>query len=653
MLRRIPSLALVLFTLYSVAQEQNVFGRVSQKDIDLKVYAKDTTANAVVLYEKGDFKFQLIGNYIYLIKAYETKIKILTDNGYEHANVAVPFYHNKKQAEKVYDIHGMTHNGIVKTSLHQNEVYTIDRNENWSEKKFTLPNIKKGSIIQYSYKIKTPFFYNLDGWEFQSNIPKIYSEFRAKIPGNYYYNRSLYGKLKLVVEKATVEKDCFNIPLRPSVDCEVLTYVMEDIPAFYEDEDYMLAASNYIARLDFELATHYKYDGSKKHYTKTWQTVDKEFKSDKDIGKQLGKSGFFTKKLMENQLIKENPLATAKSIYYFVRNHFNWNKKYSIYKDVRVKDAFEERIGNIGEINISLINMLNAAGIETNLTLLSTRENGLPSKNKPAISDFNYIVAKTQINGEIYLLDATDKRIPFGMLPYRCLNHLGRVMDFKKESYWETIVPPGKNQVIVRAQANLDPVNQTITGKIGEISMGYPAIEKYTALSAKSTEEYLDKMASSSAADLRFTNYKRNEEKSSEDVLSETYEFVIDDTFTGGKIYFDPILVKWFESNPFKREARNFPIDFGYPFAMNYQVNIKVPDGYKVISIPKDNTIALANANGILDLRCKQLNETIQLRFKLEIKSAYFKAQEYEGLKQLFGAVVEAQKNTLIALEKL
>ncbi len=653
MFRTIFLLSIVFFSTNVAAQEQNVFGRVSQKDIDLKVYAKDTTANAVVLYEKGDFKFQLIGNTIYLIKEYDVKIKILKQEGYKQANISIGYYHNKNSTEKVYDIKGITHNGIVKSVLKEENIYTTDETENWSEKKFTLPNISPGSIIQYTYKIRSPFFFKLDGWEFQSNIPKLYSEFNAKIPGNYYYNRNLYGSLDLDVEEAKLEKDCFKVLAYSAVDCEILKYAIKDIPAFDDREKYMLAASNYISRIDFELVTHYKYDGTKKDYTKTWKDVDKEFKTDKDIGKQLGKSGFFEKRAQQEDLIKGDDLSTAKAIYNHIKNHYTWNGKYSIYKGVRVKDAYEKKIGNIGEINISLINMLNAAGIKSNIQLLSTRANGLPKKNQPVIYDFNYLIARAEIDGTVYQLDATDKHIPFGMLPYRCLNHLGRVMDFKKESYWESIVPIGKNEINVRAFINLDIADQTVKGKIGEVNMGYPAIEKYTKLNAMTAEEHLDEMASNSIADLYFTDYQKNEEKSSERFLSETYEFVIEDTFTEEKIYLNPILVKWFESNPFKSAERNFPIDFGHPFTMKYQANIKVPEGYKVKSMPEDKTLGLANANGMLDLRCKHLNEVIQLRFKLEVQSSYFEAQEYKGLKQLFGAAVDAQNNTFITLEKM
>jgi len=198
---------------------------------------------------------------------------------------------------------------------------------------------------------------------------------------------------------------------------------MKDIPAFKTDDDYMLAASNYISRIEFELSVYHRLDGTKDTYTKSWKDVDMEFKTDKDIGKQLSKKGFFEKNVPENLLSSGDQLTKAKNIYKFVQNHFTWNGQYSTYGKARVKDAFNSKKGNAWEINMSLINLLNAADIKTNLMLSSTRQNGLPKKMHPVISDFNYVIAKTEIDGKDYLLDATDKFTPFGTLPFNALNH--------------------------------------------------------------------------------------------------------------------------------------------------------------------------------------------------------------------------------------
>lgn len=643
---------LILVTLIANAQHNS--HKVSQNDIDLKLYKKDTTANAVVLYEKGDFKFHLIDRNIYLIKEYNFKIKIFKDQGFEHANIVIPLYHNENSREKAYDIKGMTHNGIVKTGLNQKDIFEEDEGENWSYKKFTLPNIKEGSIIQYSYKIRTPFFFNLDGWDFQSDIPKIYSEFNAEIPGTYFYNRSLYGGLPLIIKETNIKKTCFDVGAGyPIVDCEVIKYAMKDIPAFHDEEEYMLASSNYMARLDFELATHYRYDGTKKQYTKTWKSVDSEFRKDKDIGRQLVKNSFFKKQLEDNDLLKGDELTKAKNIFEFVKKHFRWNGKYGVYKNIRVKEAFNEKVGNIGELNISLINMLNAADIKTNLMLISTRQHGLPKKTQPAITDFNYVIAKTEINGQTYLLDASDDLTPFGFLPFRCLNHYGRVMDFKEDSYWHDIIPKNKNKIALRGNASLNPELGEIRGKIREVNQGYNAVSKYRTLQSKTKSEYLDDIESSSSSEFFIDDYRLEKERSTDKLIMQSYDFVIEDAIKNNNIYLNPILIKFFTRNPFLNSTRNFPVDFGYPYSYEYNLAITIPEDYEIESLPENKTIGLPNSAGVLDFNCKVNGNQLNVRLLFQLKNSYFEPENYEALRTFFNEAVVIQKNSLVTIKKV
>ena len=83
-----------------------------------------------------------------------------------------------------------------------------------------------------------------------------------------------------------------------------------------------------------------------------------------------------------------------------------------------------------------LYNLLSEQDINVTPILLSTRNNGLPTKIYPVISDFNYIIIRAIINGKQYFLDATNKYLEFGQIPFRCLNQYGRLLDFKKGSKW-------------------------------------------------------------------------------------------------------------------------------------------------------------------------------------------------------------------------
>ena len=634
------------------AQKGQPFGKITLNEQQFVRFEKDTTASAVVLYERGENYFEVANNRIQLVKKYHVKIKILNEEGFAQADISIPFYHQKDATERVKDIRAITHDGNAQSGVNKSQFFTKKINEYWSQIAFTFPNVKKGVILEYEYTLNSPYFYNFNGWSFQSDIPKLYSEFNAKIPGNYQYNRALSGYLKLAVNEATVAKDCFYVTGRNQADCEVLKYVMKDIPAFKEEETFMLASTNYISRIDFELSKWFLLNGETKTFTKTWKDVDSEFKRDVDIGRQLNKKNFFEKNVPPALLVEGDELTRAKNIYAFVQQHYTWNGKYSIYRNNRVKEAFEQRTGSVGEINMSLINLLNAAGIPANLMALSTRNNGLPKKSHPVMSDFNYVIAKVQLNGKDYLLDATDKFYPFGMLPYRCLNYYGRVMDFKNDSYWATIAPEARNKQTVRTMLSVDPEAQKLSGMFDVIHTGYEAIAKKRILYDTKEETYLENLEKQVGDEFSITNYSLLKERSTDKLVAERFEFAIEDNNSEGVIYINPFVVKFFSKSPFTLEERIYPIDFGYNRSYEYRINITVPPGYTAAELPAKKALQLPEANGSLVFNCELQDNLVVLYFKLDLKRSNYVPEFYPALKQLFEEAVNIQKGTVIALQK-
>ncbi len=646
-------LFLLSFSYLTFAQRVIPFGELKLSEENFKSFEKDTTAHAVFLYERGDNYFEVISNQIKLVKKYHAKIKILDEKGFDEGIIEIPYYHKGSASEEITGLKAVTHNGTIKTNVLPSQIFTTDENENWSQKKFTFSNIQKGSILEYQYTVISPYFFNFSGWDFQTNIPKVYSEFNAKIPGNYVYNRTLKGNLKLEVNEARIQKECFHIDGYPrAADCEILKYTMKDVPAFKLEEDYMLAASNYISRIDFELSEHRRLDGITDKYTKSWKDVDAEFRADKDIGQQLTKKGFFEKSVPESLVKEGDALTRAKNIYSFIQKHYTWNGQFGIYGNNRVKEAFNLKKGNIAEINMSLINLLNAADIKTNLVLLSTRNKGLPKQEHPVMSDFNYLIAKVDIDGKEYLLDASDKISPFGMLPFRCLNYWGRVMDFKNESHWYPIKAEERNKFSVVAQINFNLDEEMAHGTFDQITLGYDAVNKRTAIRDYSKEAYLQSMEKGIRGDFDITSYKFLEDRSDDKRTWERFEFELKNIQNSNMLYFNPFVFTFFEKNPFTLEERNYPIDFGFTRVYSYQAKIEFPEGYEVQELPQKRELVLDGNKGALNFFYLLDNNKLSISFDLSLNSAYYNADSYDDLKGLFKEVTDVQNNSLIVLKR-
>jgi len=627
------------------------FGKPTHQELTMTSYEKDLEASGVVLYEKGNNYIKYTSGYIYIYKEVHKKTKVIDANNFDHSTIDIYLYRNGSSKEKITKLKAITHNGNLQTYVKSDAIFEIDKTENWSLHRFTFPNIKDGSVLEYSYTIRTPYFFNFGDWSYQGDLPKIYSEFNSEIPGNFVYDRVVYGKLPLFIDEATVKRKCFSLPsFTNPADCEVARYVMKDIPAFKE-ENYMLAKSNYISRVDYDLRSFYDFNGINNNYSKSWKDVEKEFKYDKGMGRQLNNNSYFKKEIPGHILTITDDLEKAKSIYTFIQKHFTWDGNSSVFSNARVKKAFEKKSGSSSEINLSLINALQAADLDAKLVLHSTRENGVPVASYPIITDFNYVLVLLTINEKEYLLDATEKYNPFGIVPFRALNLRGRVMDFKKGSYWFPVMPNKRNVSYFSAQLIFE--DELISGKISEISTGYKAIEKREEINNKSENEYILSKEEISP-ELEITNFTVENSYDLDKPVKEMYSINYSLEEISDKIYLSPyFLQSEFNENPFKSDERSFPIDFGYPLSSTYILTIDLNNKYEVEELPKNKMIALAEGEGECKVFYDYKDGKINLRYTFKLNEHHFGADEYLDLKEFFNQLVEILTKDTIVLKKI
>ncbi|XMO86507.1 DUF3857 domain-containing protein [Algibacter sp. AS12] len=641
---------LISFTCLAQENYNSESYNVTLGDITSNTFLKDSTANAIVIFEHGNSYVDK--NDFDLRTEKKHKTKILNRQGFNHANIVIHQYKNGNSKEYIEDIFATTYNlvnnKVIKTQLQEKDIFIEEFNENHTIIKFTLPNIKEGSIITYSYKIRSPFMFKYHGWNFQSEIPKLYSEYNTSIPGNWLYNIKLVGGKKLVLNDSKIEKNCLKMFNGASADCGVSKYAMKDIPAFIE-ENYMTTRANYLARIEYELQTFRGMDGTIKHYTKTWDAVDKELRTDKEIGKQL-KKNIDAENILPNHIYNEpDILKKAKLIYKYVQHNYTWDEEYKIFSNTSIKDILKNKSGNVSSINILLHNLLKACNVNVNPVILSTRNNGYPTDLFPVLSEFNYQIVQASINENVYLLDATDKYLNFGEIPFRCLNNKGRLIDFKNGSSWITLKPSITSNIFYQANLKFNEDDQLV-GTIKSKRTGYHALHKKKAYYSNSSD-YLDKLENNFPY-LEISNFKITSDIETSKDFKETYNLEYNFNEAGDNIYLNPFFVTFFKENPFKLQERTYPIDFGYSDSYFYMFNIELNDHYSIVEIPKEQKIALPNNTGQLVFSPKQVGNSINFLFKIDFKTPIYDVDYYPYLKAFMSKIVDIQNNTLILLKK-
>lgn len=624
--------------------------RVTLSDIKTNTFAKDSTANALVVYEYGK---SWINNTDYDLNTdIKRKIKILNNDGFNEATIEIYLYQKDNSTyEKVNKIEATTYNiengNVVKSQLSKKDIFKEKYNENFDIVKFTLPNVKAGSIITYSYTLTSPFLFKYKGWNFQDDIPTLYSEYNTSIPGNWLYNIKLVGGKKLTTNTSELKKNCLEGPRGGSASCMVSTYAMKDIPAFIE-EDYMTTRDNYLARVEYELKTFQGFDGRVKNYTKEWKDVDKELRIEPTIGKQLLKSVNIEDLLPSDIASNSNSLENATLIYKHIQETYTWNKKFRLFKDVSIKNLIKTKSGNISSINILLHNILKEKGYNVRPLLISTRQNGHPTKIYPVISDFNYLAVHLKINDKEYVLDATDKYLSFGELPFMCLNQYGRLLNFEDESEWFDIIPQKAN-VYYTVDLKIDD-NQNFKGIVKSKITGQHAYA-YRKAYFKNEETYIENLENNST-NISISDFETIGSSATNPVFKEKFNVEYQGESVGDNIYLNPFVIDFFVENPFKLQERSYPIDFGYKDSYYYNLNLNLGDTYELVETPKPVIINLPNKEGKVFFSSTLAGNNLMLSLRIDFKQAIYPVEYYPYLKELMSKIVDIQTNTLLLIKK-
>lgn len=659
-------LALLLPVL--VFSQKRELGEVTLKELQEKQHPIDTSAVAAILYEKGNTTFSYTTQSGFTIETeVEVKIKIYKKEGYDWATKEITYQIGANDEVVIFskaNTYNLVNGKIVKTKLNSDGEFTVKNNEYWATKKITMPNVKEGSIIEYKYLRRTPFITKLSNWKFQTSIPVNYSEYTTHIPEYFNYNVYTRGSLKILT-KVELEKKSLSYTTgagklntsgngnqMDSFDFnETKTkYYIENAPAF-KSEAFSNTSENYLTGIEFELSsTRYPNSGIQQ-YSQTWDDVVKTIYDNDSFGKELDKMNYYDedlKVLLSGKF--ENDNAKINKIFEFVKNRIKWNDFVGIYADKGVRRAYIDKIGNSAEINFILISMLRSAGFQANPILISTRNK--PINLFPSRTAYNYVICGVEINNEIIYLDATDKNATFDILPIHDLNYMGRIIRKSGSSADVPLTPKKSSKKSVSGYVNIT-TDAKLEGNIKEQVTDTRAYKFRDANNRFTEESYLEQVEKSING-LEIKEYKLINKDSLLAPIKEDYNFVLSDDIEviNNKYYFKPLIFFAIDSNPFKSETREYPIDFIYPSSDSYTFTYIIPDGYEVESLPESVNIAMAENALSFKFVTGNSGNRIQVICNFNINMPLLMPAFYADLKEFYNQVY-LKMNEKIVLKKV
>ncbi|WP_162053774.1 DUF3857 domain-containing protein [Pontibacter pamirensis] len=618
------------------------FGNIDEAELTMRTYEKDTSAAAVILSDYGYTHFNLV-NELQVVTERHIRIKILKKSGYDWANFSVPYYENGSTRDRVGGIKGFTYNlengKVQKEKLNSKTVFDEQRSEYWHMKKFTMPNVKEGSVIDVSYVITSDRVYNMREWEFQATIPTVWSEYRARIPQYFDYKFQMQGYHPL--HQSDNQRQNGNEMINNSY-----VWAMKDVPALKE-EKYITSLGDYQSKIEFELQQVNIPGRGTEVMTGSWSKVTDDLLGDYSFGIQLNRSGFFKEDLAAISAKYKEPEQQMQAIFELVKSRMKWNEKYGIYTSNPIRKAYDLRQGSAAEINLLLTSMLLEAGFDAGPVLVSTREHGrVMTSYSPMINKFNYVIAHVQVGGKEYLLDATEPLLPAGVLPYRCLNGSGRLIK-KADQRWVELTATASLTKLFNATITINEQGE-LTGTGHESAGGYRALYLRKTILDEGESKYAERIAKE-VGDFKMSKPEIKNLRDINSALDITYNISASGSGQANHIiYLNPMLGQAETENPFKLNERLYPVDFGTPIDETYICRFTIPEGYELDEVPKSLVVNLPEKGGRFMYVVQQEGSSLQVMSKVNINKPVFFAPEYAYLKEFYNQIIAKQAEQIV-----
>ncbi|WP_339609992.1 DUF3857 domain-containing protein [uncultured Planktosalinus sp.] len=667
-MKNILLLTVLFATVLNYTQAQRYdFGKISDEEIKQVSHPTDPEAKAAVLYKKGTVQMQYNNGWEYVYEM-EARVKIYKQEGYDYATVEVPIYRAGAGKNEIFsNFKAFTHNiengKTTKDRLRNSEIFDEDYNEFWDVKKFTFPNVKEGSVLEYTYKIISPYISSLPEFEFQDQIPVDYAEYTLKIPEYMNYETHSKGFYPL---SRTVNTENSNLTYSytpgqtdgtsvhgahrthystVSFTLYTTTFTAENVPKLVEEE-YVNNIGNYLSSIRPELKSIQMPRSEMVVFSQTWNDVGREVYENKSFGKELESKNYFEKDLDPLIAQATNNVEKAALIFEYVKQHMTWNGNYNFYSHNGLKTAYKNRTGNVGDINLMLTAMLRYGGLEAHPVLVSTKSNGIPLF--PTRSGFNYVISGVELGDKILLFDATSSYSTPNILPERVMNWFGRMIKPDLTTQQINLMSGIKSRRIVNLEVSMFE-NGAIEGKMRNSLTDQLALDHRSNYAGEAESAYLEKLEKKHGGIL-VSNYEIQNKKDPYKPVVESFDFEKVNAFDkiGDKIYVNPLFFLASTKNPFTTETREYPIDFRYPSSTTIMINLALPEGYTIESIPESEVFQLPDQVGQFQFMISENESKIQLRISSDINTSIMPATYYGALQEYFGALINKQAEQIV-----
>jgi hypothetical protein len=355
-------------------------------------------------------------------------------------------------------------------------------------------------------------------------------------------------------------------------------------------------------------------------------------------------------KPMVDQLIagKTSDEEKVKAIYYWVQE----NIRYIAYEDGiagfkpdEAQNVFEKKFGDCkGMANLTK-EMLKLAGYDARLTWIGTKRIAY-DYSVPSLAVDNHMICALLLNGKKYYLDATEKYCGFGDYAERIQGRPVMIEDGEK--YILDKVPEfSKDRDMETNHYNIKLNGEIMEGSFNAKLNGEPKkslMYRYHNTESHKKEDCLMNFINDNNSNIKVTNIKKSDlnDRSAPLSISSDLSLLNAVSSFNNEYYVDMDPSKLFKNWEI-RDERQSNIDFGEKIYKKINVELEVPQGFTVGSLPESLEIRNPEFSFVIDYKVK--DNKVCLNKEIIIEKGIIKKENFSIWNEAIKKLTKAYEN--------
>jgi hypothetical protein len=612
--------------LFAKAQTEAVYkeyGDVSLDELKLATCSFDANASAIKLIDYRKTSFEPNGGWWSATHIYHQRIKVLNEKGVAEANIKFRYW-SKDNRQRVYSIKACSYNlndggAMVKQEISNSDINKTTLNERWTELSFAMPNVKPGTVVEFTYSIAEDLFSDVDDWFFQSDMPTAFSQCLLDLNSTISFQYALNKSAR------------FPVDIRKEDRGRYMAFTMKRVPGMTA-EPFMTSPRYFLQHVDFQMTEYYDQNGSKKTVLSTWKEMAKELiRHDyfgKELKRNLGHGDELKKYLADPQVDAKVKMIW---IYDYLKKMMKWNGENTIFFKEGIKEVWSRKTGTLSEINMVMAHFFRQANLEVYPLLCCTKRFGKVNKTYPFLYQFNTVMAYVKIGKERFILSLDRPERPYFLTPENVSNTTAFLVD---EDNYELFDIPDNS----KASQNLISITgvmneQGIINATGNVlSYDYAKLER----AGQSNSSIRNNFFNGNGNEISIDSFSVMDRDSLQLPLHQQAQFKVKSNLNGDYLTFNPAIFSGMEKNIFTAENRFSDIDFGARQNLSIFTIIDLPPNFMAEELPKSSRLLMPDTSISITRIFQIENGQLQSKINIESRRSLFSRDEYWTFREFF-----------------